>query len=182
MAKRWFPDDELYILEHAGQVAAEDIAAHLDRTMDSLYAKVRTMKTEHPDLSLRVSPDPWTEHEILVLEDQAGSLVASEIADLLPGRSVAQVRTEARRRNLDLSVATIATFEPTDTLWTRVPEEDQLEVARILNRFAQRLETTQKGSTVVEILKWADEQLDAADDEQWDAARTYDAPEAGRDK
>ena len=188
--RTWTPDDVQYIRDQAGKVPAAEIAAHLGRSLDSLYAKARTVKVDPDDpesptgVSLKleaVEGTIWSDVEVEVLVSNAADKTTQEIADLLPGRTRDAVRAEARRRSIRVKVDP-PDFGVVDKLWARIPDGDQESVRDALVEIAAHILTSRdddkpltKGEVIVWAISYARDQLDAASDNYWDKrSRSYD--------
>ena len=152
--------DENTIIELAGEKTAAELAALFTkngtpRTARSVYQKARSL-----GVRFRGEPEPWDDSELDVLNAWAGKESPKAIAGRLPTRTKADVLHMARFLDLDLTV--LATFEKSERVWGRVPDDKTQDVADALNGLAKFFLAEQKGDCLVQTILYAWEQAQLA--------------------
>lgn len=101
LPKSWTPDDDEKLLQMRGEGKSyADCGTALGRTPHACESRLLRLKKAGPVAGLQPSSRSWSAEEEAILRDAWPKMLARDIVDLLPGRSLKAVYTRAQTLGL----------------------------------------------------------------------------------
>lgn len=101
LPKAWMPDDDARLLQMRGEGKSyADCGAVLGRTPHACESRLQRLKAAGPIAGLTPPSRSWSAEEEAILRDAWPKMLARDIVDLLPGRSLKAVYTRAETLGL----------------------------------------------------------------------------------